>query len=121
MNMEYIDKNPTAYLSLAKGDDTPQCSHRSRWFYVVQKNAHLRLVYGLQPLNAPCINDARLPSVLEKFVQRFVAKHFHTIFDLFFGYDTRQSHNINRDMILFISILGLLRCTHIHEGVCDYG
>ncbi|VDC04371.1 unnamed protein product [Peniophora sp. CBMAI 1063] len=93
-----------------------QSSYRSRWFCIVKKNGKLRIVHDLQTLNGVTIKDTGVPPHLDPFVEKFAGRACNTVFDLFWGFDTRRIHPASRDMTAFQTPLGTLRLTAMPMG-----
>jgi hypothetical protein len=72
-----------------------QSFYRSPWFCVKKKEAgKLCIVHDLQPLNAVTIRNAKVPPILDDFVEPFAGRQCYTIFDLYCkpGLGLPQSH-----------------------------
>jgi len=93
-----------------------QSSYRSRWFVVLKKNGKLRIVHDLQPLNKVTIRDAGMVPIIDDFVEGFAARQCYTVFDLFWGFDTRKIHPKSRGLTAFMTPLGLLQITSLPTG-----
>lgn len=93
-----------------------QSAYRSKWFCVLKKNGKLRLVHDLQALNAVSIRDAGGPPILDEFVEPFAGRQCYTVFDLFWGFDTRKLEPASRDLTAFATPLGLLCLTSMPMG-----
>ena len=72
-----------------------QSSYCSKWFCVMKKNGKIWIVHDLQPLNKVTIRDARVPPILDDFVEPFAGRQCYTVFDLFSGFDA-HCHAPNR-------------------------
>ena len=55
--------------------------------------------------------DAGMLPVLDDFVEGFAGQEYYTVFDLFWGFDTRKIHQKSRDLTAFMTPLGLLQIT----------
>jgi hypothetical protein len=82
----------------------------------LKKNGKLRIIHDLQPLNEISIRDAGLLPILDDFVEPFAGRQCYTVFDLFWGYDSRIVHPQSRDLTAFYTPLGLLRLTCLPMG-----
>jgi hypothetical protein len=113
-------KNKVIELLKAKIDagvyEPSQSSYRCRWFCVLKKNGSLRMIHDLQPLNKVSIRDAGLLPILDDFVEPFAGRQCYTVFDLFWGFDSRMVHPMSRDLTAFYTPLGLLRLTCLPMG-----
>jgi hypothetical protein len=72
--------------------EASQSSYRCRWFCVLKKNGKLRIIHNLQLLNKVSIRDAGLLPILDDFVEPFAGRQCSTVFDLFWGYNSRIVH-----------------------------
>jgi hypothetical protein len=96
--------------------EASQSSYRCGWFCVLKKNGKLRIIHDLQPLNKVSIRDAGLLPILDDFVELFARHQCYTVFDLFWGYDSRIIHPKLHNLIVFYTPLGLLRFTCLPMG-----
>src|ERR1700722_3403646 len=88
----------------------------SPWFCVLKKNGKLRIVHNLQPLNAVTIRDSDIPSILDELVEPFAKRQYYTVFDLYWGYNTRKIYPTSRDLTTFLTPLDLLQITSLSMG-----
>jgi hypothetical protein len=93
-----------------------QSSYRSRWFCVLKKNGNLRIVHDLQLLNKVTIRDAGILPIVDDFVEGLAGRQCYTVFDLFWGFDARKVDPTSRDLMAFMTPLGLLRLTSLPMG-----
>ena len=91
-------------------------SYRSRWFVVPKKDGNLRIVWNLEPLNAPSIRDSGVPPILDKIIEDFAGRSCYSLLDIYIGYDEGLVHPESRDFTTIQTPLGPLRLTTLPMG-----
>jgi hypothetical protein len=92
-------------------------SYRSKFFGVIKKDGKsIRLVHGLEPLNAVTIAHSGLPPATDELANHFAGRACGGCLDLYSGYDHRDIAEGSRDFTTFQTLFGALRLVKLPQG-----
>jgi hypothetical protein len=74
-----------------------------------KKSSKYRLINSATNINRVTIKDANLPSIPNKFTEKFAERAISSYLDFFSGYDQLKLNEKSKDLIAIIIDLGLLR------------
>src|SRR5208282_652260 len=104
------DKLVYGILELSQGP------YRSRYFLVAKKKSgEYRFINDVQSLNKVIIRDSGMSSFVDEFLEDFVGYPITSVIDYFFGYYQIPLDKSCRDLIAFMSLLGLIRMTRFPQ------
>jgi RNase H-like domain found in reverse transcriptase len=92
-------------------------SYRSRWFCTLKKDGHsLRLVHGLEPLNAVTIRHSGVTPIPEHIAEQFAGRACGAVLDLYVGYNKRLIKESSHDYTTFQTPFSALRLVTLPMG-----
>ena len=94
-----------------------QGPYRSRYFLIAKKKPdEYRFINDVQSLNKITIRDSGMPPSVDEFSEDFAGYPITSAIDYFSGYYQIPLDKSSRDLMAFMSLLGLVRMTRLPQG-----